>query len=134
MINSLTIKSAKAEEVVDITEKVQQVVRENKFNDGICILFVTHTTCALSTADLDPGTDKDMLDAFRGMIPKLDYRHPHDPSHVGDHILATQIGPSAVVPVKKGDLVLGTWQRVVMIEFNGPRKRDIVVSCIASSF
>lgn len=128
----LTISSEKAAGVMDITEKVQQVIQEDNFKDGICVVFAAHTTCALSTADLDPGTDKDMMDAFRGMIPKLDYRHPHDPSHVGDHIAATLIGPSATLPVEKGRLVLGTWQRVVMIEFNGPRERELIVTLIPS--
>ena len=127
----LTIKS-EAAGVIDITERVQQAVQQEDFKDGICVVFVAHTTCALSTADLDPGTDKDMMDAFRGMIPKLDYRHPHDPSHVGDHISSSLIGPSTTVPVEKGRLILGTWQRIVMIEFNGPREREVIVSLIPS--
>ncbi len=127
----LTISSKKANEVIDITEKVQQVIHDG-FQDGICVVYVAHTTCALSTADLDPGTDKDMMDAFRGMIPKLNYRHPHDPSHVGDHISATMIGPSIMVPVNEGQLILGSWQRVVMIEFNGPREREVIVTLISS--
>ena len=127
----LTISSKKADEVIDITEKVQQIIHDS-FQDGICVVYVAHTTCALSTADLDPGTDKDMMDAFRGMIPKLNYRHPHDPSHVGDHISATMIGPSIMVPVNEGQLILGSWQRVVMIEFNGPREREVIVTLIPS--
>ena len=97
-------------------------------SDGLCSVFVTHTTAAITTADLDPGTDLDMLDAFTTMIPDLDYRHPHDPAHAPDHILATLVGPSVTVPVENGRLVLGTWQRVVLFEFDGPRNRQVVVS------
>ena len=86
-----------------------------------------HTTAALTTADLDPGTDLDMLDAFEKMIPKLQYRHPHDPSHVPDHILSALIGNSLTLPVENQKLILGQWQKVVLIEFSGPRDRQIVV-------
>ena len=93
-------------------------------------IFVTHTTCALTTADLDPGTDLDMLDAFQALIPKLNYRHPHDPAHVPDHILSALIGTSLTLPIEDGQLVLGQWQRVVLIEFSGPRERQIIISTI----
>jgi len=64
------------------------------------------------------------------MMPKLNYRHPHDPSHVGDHIMSSIIGPSVTVPFENSKLKLGTWQRVVLVEFSGPREREIVVSFI----
>lgn len=93
-------------------------------------LFLLHTTAALTTADLDPGTDLDMLDAFEEMVPKLKYRHPHDPEHVPDHILSAMIGTSLLVPVENGELVLGTWQRVVLMEFDGPRERQVHMSFV----
>ncbi|MEX2430142.1 MAG: YjbQ family protein, partial [Patescibacteria group bacterium] len=64
------------------------------------------------------------------LVPELDYRHPHDPSHVGDHILSSLIGTSESVPVRSGKLVLGTWQRVVLYEFDGPRERTVVVTTL----
>lgn len=123
----LIIKTKKGE-VLDITDKINEFLKDEKAEDGLVHLFLTHTTAALTTADLDPGTDLDMLDAFEAMIPKLKYRHPHDPSHVPDHILSSLIGTSLTLPVKAGKLVLGTWQRVVLIEFDGPRERRIIVS------
>jgi secondary thiamine-phosphate synthase enzyme len=64
------------------------------------------------------------------MIPKLKYRHPHNPEHAPDHILASLVGPSVTVPVDGGRLVLGTWQRVVLVEFDGPRERELILSLI----
>lgn len=75
-----------------------------------------------------------MLDAFEGMIPKLQYRHPHDPSHVGDHIMSSIIGPDVAVPIENGELVLGTWQRIFLIEFTKPRTREIVIKFIYLGF
>jgi secondary thiamine-phosphate synthase enzyme len=124
----IIIKTHKAKEVIDITDEINEKLKEEGFKEGLCHLFLTHTTAALTTADLDPGTDLDMLDAFQAMIPKLAYRHPHNPQHVPDHILSSLIGTSLTVPVKERRLVLGTWQRVVLIEFDGPRERKINVS------
>ena len=124
----LVVETKKLREVVDITPQIEQELKSVGEGEGMCTIFVKHTTCAVTTADLDPGTDKDMIKAFGQLIPKLDYIHPHDPTHVQDHILATLIGPSVCIPSKGSKLKLGKWQRVVLIEFNGPAKRNLVFS------
>ncbi len=125
-MNVLTISTKSKKQVIDITREIQNLL-EDKKEEGIFFLFVKHTTAALTTADLDPGTDLDMLDAFEAVIPKLHYRHPHNPAHVPDHIMSSIIGASLAIPVVNGTLDLGTWQRVVLIELDGPRERQIVV-------
>jgi secondary thiamine-phosphate synthase enzyme len=133
----LTIKTHKRREVIDITDEVERLFqpspagKSRSDRSGICNLLVLHTTAALTTADLDPGTDLDMLDAFEVLIPKLRYRHPHNPAHVPDHILSALIGTSAALPFEKGKLLLGTWQRIVLIELDGPREREVVVTLTA---
>jgi secondary thiamine-phosphate synthase enzyme len=124
----LTIKTSKKREIIDITGKVGDLLPESS---GVCFVHVQHTTAAITTADLDPGTDLDMLDAFEAMMPKLKYRHPHNPAHVPDHILSSMIGTAASVPVANGNLVLGTWQRVILVELDGPRERNLTVSVAA---
>jgi thiamine phosphate synthase YjbQ (UPF0047 family) len=71
----LTIKTHKKREVVDITEMLEKSLAKQGDQSGVCHLLILHTTAALTTADLDPGTDLDMLDAFEAMVPKLRYRH-----------------------------------------------------------
>jgi secondary thiamine-phosphate synthase enzyme len=127
-MHRLTIQTRQPKQVVDITGQLNTLAGRQAVEAGVCHVFVTHTTAAITTADLDPGTDLDMLDAFTAMIPALDYRHPHDPAHVPDHILAALLGPSVSVPVEAGRLVLGTWQRVVLFEFDGPRQRHVIVT------
>ena len=122
------IKSSRNKQVIDITGTVNGLIRKQGWRDGLFALHVLHTTCALTTADLDPGTDLDMLDAFEEMIPKLKYRHPHDPSHVGEHIMSSIIGSSLTIPIQDGSFILGTWQRVVLVELSGPRERAVLVS------
>jgi secondary thiamine-phosphate synthase enzyme len=129
-MHQLTIRTRGSKQVIDITRDVQAIIGKEGLSDGLCSVFVTHTTAAITTADLDPGTDLDILDAFYEMIPDLDYRHPHNPAHTPDHILATLVGPSVTVPVSQGQLVLGTWQRIVLFEFDGPRSRTVCVTLV----
>lgn len=128
-MQKLRVKTDQKRQILDITEEVELLLgRAWNGRNGVCHLSLLHTTAALTTADLDPGTDLDMLDAFEAMVPKLRYRHPHNPAHVPDHILSAMIGTSVTLPVEKGRLVLGTWQRVVLIELDGPRSREAVLA------
>jgi secondary thiamine-phosphate synthase enzyme len=130
----MKVRTSKKREIVDLTDRLQQIVDESYQGvSGFCQLSVLHTTAALTTADLDPGTDLDMLDAFEHLIPKLKFRHPHDPTHVPDHILSALIGTSVAVPVDKGHLVLGTWQRIILVELDGPREREVIVGLTRES-
>src|SRR5437764_1110804 len=130
-MNRFSIKTKKKREVVDITDVVEEQLCKSGSASGVCHLLILHTTAALTTADLDPGTDLDMLDAFEAMIPKLRYRHPHNPAHVPDHILSALIGTSLSLPFDKKELLLGTWQRVVLVELDGPRERELALSISA---
>lgn len=132
-MQQVIIVTKKAKEIIDITEIINQTFTKNSLQNGICILFIKHTTATITTADLDPGTDLDMLDAFEKIMPHLPYRHPHNPAHVTDHILSSMIGPSVVIPIQNGQLDLGIWQRVVLIELDGPRERTITISILQNN-
>jgi secondary thiamine-phosphate synthase enzyme len=126
---NLTVATHRKRQILDITQQVEKHLPQAA---GIVCLNVLHTTAALTTADLDPGTDLDMLDAFEAMMPKLHYRHPHNPEHVPDHILSSLIGTALTLPVESGSLVLGTWQRVILVELDGPRRRDLTLTFLKS--
>lgn len=127
-MEEIVIRTTKEREIIDITQEVQKLVPRLTIENGLCNLFVLHTTAALVTADLDPGTADDFLDAFEALIPKLQYRHRHNPGHVKDHIMATILGPSLTIPIESGELMLGAWQKIILVELGGPRERTIVVS------
>ncbi len=129
----LAVNSRKKREVLDITNVIEELLGKIGHGSGICHILVLHTTAALTTADLDPGTDLDMLDAFEAMMPKLRYRHPHNPAHVPDHILSALIGTSLSLPFEDKKLLLGTWQRAVLIELDGPRERQLAIGISAES-
>lgn len=133
-MHRLVVKTHRKREIIDITDNAGTLLRnQHAGRSGVCHLLMLHTTAALTTADLDPGTDSDMLDAFEQMVPKLNYRHPHDPDHVPDHILSALIGTSVGLIVEKGVLVLGTWQRVILVELDGPRQREIAVAFVSTA-
>jgi secondary thiamine-phosphate synthase enzyme len=127
-MKQITVRTGSKRQVIDVTGKVEQALHEAAAKAGVAHLHVLHTTAAVTTADLDPGTDRDYLDAFEAMIPRLHYRHPHNPAHVGDHISSAMVGTATSVPFAKGQLLLGTWQRIVLLEFDGPRERNLVVT------
>lgn len=124
----MTVQSQKKDQIIDITEEIEQEIQNKKIKNGACIIFAKHTTCCITTADLDPGTDLDFLEAVRKILPNINYRHPHDPSHTPDHILSSIIGPSITIPIENGELTLGVWQRIVLVELDGPRDREVSVS------
>ena len=124
-MQTISISTSDKDQIVDLTDTVAAYVRQAERASGVCVVFAAHTTCALTTADLDPGTDQDMLDALRHILPPLTYRHPHDPAHTPDHILASLIGPSVTLPYADHQLPLGTWQRIILVELDGPRQRTL---------
>lgn len=131
MKTDLVINTSREKEIIDLTHEINEKLDKIKARSGLVHLQVMHTTCSLTTADLDPGTDKDYLTAIQKIFPSGTYHHPHDPSHVGDHIMSSLIGPSITLDVIGGKLALGTWQAVVLIELSGPRARNISMTFIA---
>ena len=127
-MKTLNERTKEKDEIVDLTDTVLDYIQDMKEESGMCMVFVAHTTCALTTADLDPGTDLDFLDALRRILPHIHYRHPHNPEHAPDHILSSIIGPSLVIPYTNRRLLLGTWQRIVLVELDGPRQRTVHLS------
>jgi secondary thiamine-phosphate synthase enzyme len=124
-MKTIIVRTQQKDQVIDITDLVEQYLSQEGPEDGLCSIFVANTTCALTTADLDPGTDLDLLDALRHMLPQLSYRHPHDPHHTLDHLLSSIIGPGLVIPYSDRRLMLGTWQSVILVELDGPRERTL---------
>jgi secondary thiamine-phosphate synthase enzyme len=130
MAEVLRVTTEHLKEVVDLTERVQSLIRDAKMRGGLCSLFVTHTTAALTTGEIGEGTGEDLLDVVEQIIPSIRFRHAHDPSHAWSHMAASVLGPSLSVPVIDGRLTLGTWQSVLLVELDGPRERSVYVTLL----
>jgi len=128
----LRISTGSLKEVVDLTDQLQSLIRKAKMQEGLCSIFVTHTTAALTTGEIGEGTEKDLLEVVEQMVPSIRFRHAHDPSHAWSHMASSILGPSLTIPVSAGKLVLGTWQSVMLVELDGPRERTIHVTLLTS--
>jgi secondary thiamine-phosphate synthase enzyme len=128
----LRISTGSPKEVVDLTDRIESMIRLAKMQEGLCSLFVTHTTAALTTGEIGEGTEADLLQVVEQMIPPIRFRHAHDPSHAWSHMASSILGPSLTIPVSAGKLVLGTWQSVMLVELDGPRERTIHVTLLPS--
>lgn len=128
----LRISTSSLKEVVDLTDRIESLIHREKMQEGLCSLFVTHTTAALTTGEIGEGTEADLLQVVEQMIPPIRFRHAHDPSHAWSHMASSILGPSLTIPVSEGKLVLGTWQSVMLVELDGPRERAIHVTLLPS--
>lgn len=127
MIRRLEIVTTARVELIDITTKISQVVSESDVKEGVCYIFVPHTTAAITiNENADPSVRQDILNEFNKIVP-LENRYSHREGNADAHIKSTLIGTSQVVPVENGRLVLGTWQGIYFCEFDGPRRRRVLV-------
>src|SRR5882724_6453150 len=124
-MNAITVHSKAHEEVIDITQEAAALAASR--GDGVCSLFTQHTTCALTVLTNEEGIAEDLLNVLHGLVPQTT-AYVHDSAdHVRAHVLSALVGPSVSVPVREGRLGLGAFQRIVLVEFEGPRQRTIEV-------
>jgi secondary thiamine-phosphate synthase enzyme len=122
----IQVSSEAREEIIDITADVAAAITSG--SAGVCTVFTAHTTCALTILTNEAGIAADFLSVLRGLVPAT-AAYVHDsPDHVRAHVLSALVGPSVSVPVRDGRLGLGQFQRIVLVELEGPRARTIDVS------
>ena len=119
-------------ELIDITNHVQNTIKDSKSSDGVAFLFVPGSTAALTTIEFEPGLEKDFPAALERLAPKtLPYEHEktwHD-GNGHSHVKASMVGPDLTIPFQKGKLTLGTWQQIFHLECDiKPRRRTIVIT------
>jgi secondary thiamine-phosphate synthase enzyme len=121
------VKTKSKTELVDITSDIQDIVSSSGIAHGLCMLFVPHTTAAVTINEsADPSVKSDILMIMNKIIPwEAGYRHMEGNSPA--HIKSTIVGASELIAIENGRLVLGTWQGLFFCEFDGPRNRKIHV-------
>lgn len=129
----LTLKTADRTELVDITAKIQEAVHSSGIKEGLCMVYVPHTTAGVTINEsADPSVKADILTVLNNIIPwKANYRHLEGNSPA--HIKATLVGASELVAIENGKLVMGTWQGIFFCEFDGPRSRKIHVRFLSEA-
>lgn len=117
---------------MDITEQVSRVVRQSGVSNGICYIFVPHTTAGVAVNEnADPSVKSDIANTLERLVPQ-DGQYSHMEGNAAAHIKATLVGTSQSLPIVNGSLGLGTWQGIYLCEFDGPRTRRVVVQPIRS--
>jgi secondary thiamine-phosphate synthase enzyme len=127
-VYTLRVRSREREELVEITGEVRARLRESGAREGLCALYVRHTTAGLTiNENADPDVPRDMLHALRTLVPQhgMGFRHGEENSDA--HIKASLTGASVVVPFQEGELLLGRWQGIFLCEFDGGREREVVM-------
>ena len=126
---TLQIKTELPSQVIDLTRRIDGLVRESGVEDGLCHVYVPHATAAIVVNEnADPAIGEDLLDALDRLVPAGVWRHDRIDDNGAAHIKATILGPGEIVPVRNGRLALGTWQAVMLVELDGPRQRRVVVT------
>jgi secondary thiamine-phosphate synthase enzyme len=131
MLQTLTVRTGSHTEFLDLTGRIQAAVQESGVQDGLCHLFVPHTTAAVTiNENADPSVRADILMVLNKLISEREsYRHLEGNSPA--HIKASVIGPQLTLMVSGGSLVLGTWQGIFFCEFDGPRSRRLHLKMVA---
>jgi secondary thiamine-phosphate synthase enzyme len=112
---------------VDITSRVTEVVHESHVSDGICLVFIPHTTAAvIINENADPSVGRDILSVLSRLVPE-DGPYAHSEGNSDAHVKAAVIGSSRTIPISAGRLALGRWQGIFFCEFDGPREREVWV-------
>ena len=126
----IRVKTKGFSDIQDLTPEASRKISESEVKNGQATFFVTGSTAGLTTVEYEPGLVKDLEELFERIAPQSKYYHHEEAWHDGNgfsHVRASLLKPSLTVPIVEGKLALGTWQQVILIDFdNRPRTRDIV--------
>jgi len=128
----IEIDSRKQTEVTDITSSVERELASSNVQSGICLIYTLHTTTGITINEAEGDLMQDIVRLLDTIVPAgAGYRHDRSDGNAHAHLRAVLIGNSAVIPIERGTLVLGTWQRILFIEQDGPRHRRVYVKAIS---
>jgi secondary thiamine-phosphate synthase enzyme len=130
-MQTLTVQTDQRNQLIDVTDLVADQVRAQKIRDGMAIVYVPHTTAAVTiNENADPDVQHDILAKLHTLIPKSETYYQHGEGNSDSHVKTSLVGNSVLVLIDKGELVLGQWQGVYFCEFDGPRRRSMIVKLV----
>ena len=132
--DELTLETQGDGDVLDLTSYAQKAIANHGLRDGLCTVFVAHSTCGMTTIECEPGCNADIITVLERVAPQDDvWQHNERNSDTNghSHARAALLGPSVTLPFSNSELQVGTWQRVVMIDFDDrPRSRKVVIQLL----
>lgn len=127
MTKQITVATRSKTELVDISSEIEKIVKDSGIKDGVCWVFVPHTTAGISINEgADPSVKRDILSRLDKLVPSAE-RYEHLEGNAPAHIKTSIVGSSETLIIEKGRLLLGTWQSLYLCEFDGPRHRKVII-------
>ena len=123
-MQEFTIKTNSKMQIIDITNEIQKRI---SINEGICLVYVPHATAGLIINEYEPNIEQDYLTFFKKLIRGENYKHNKIDNNAEAHLMSALIGSSKQFIIKNNSLVLGTWQKILLCDFDGPRNRKIIL-------
>ncbi|MBI4691223.1 MAG: YjbQ family protein [Nitrospirae bacterium] len=131
MIRYINVRSKQRTEFIDISDKIQEVIKEAGVVSGICYIYIPHTTAGITINEgADPSVQRDIQNTFSRLIPH-EMNYSHREGNADAHIKSSIVGASQFVIIDEGRLVLGTWQAIYFCEFDGPRHRRVSLKFVS---
>jgi len=126
----ISIKTDQRYQLVDITNQVESVVAESKTKNGLCLVFVAHSTAAIVLTENESGLKNDWLKILKKLVEGEEFKHNRIDDNADSHILSGLLGQGKTIPIENGRLVRGTWQQIFLVELDGPRTRRVTIKII----
>ena len=127
----LRVRTTRHTSIVNITSQIREVVKKSGVKEGICVVYVPHTTaCVFINEGADPDVVRDIIYALEKLIPWEDPSYTHTEGNSAAHIRSAIIGNSRIIPIVDGELALGTWESIFLADFDGPRERKVIVKIL----
>jgi secondary thiamine-phosphate synthase enzyme len=130
MLKEFNILTKERYQLIDITEKVEEIVQESEVKDGLVLVFVPHSTAGIILTENEIGLKEDWLKFLKKLVSGFDFQHNRVDDNADSHILSGLVGQERILLVKGGQIIRGTWQQIFLLELDGPRNRKIIVKMI----
>jgi len=124
------VSSEKRYQLIDITDKVEEMVKESKVEDGLVLVFVPHSTAAVLLTENESGLKQDWLKILEKIVSGVNFFHNRIDNNADSHILSGLLGQGKVLAVENSRLIRGTWQQIFLVELDGPKNRKIIVKLL----
>jgi secondary thiamine-phosphate synthase enzyme len=126
-----TIQTRRRTEMIDVTDRVERAIRQNDVSSGLVVVFVEHTTAAITIQEnADPDVQHDLLTKLENLVPQMETYYQHDEGNSDAHLKTAMVGSSVTAIVDRGRMMLGRWQGIYFVEFDGPRERRMVIKIV----
>jgi len=130
MLKEFNISTKERYQLIDITEKVEEIVQRSEIKNGLVLVFVSHSTAGIILTENESGLKEDWLKVLKKLVSDFDFLHNRIDNNADSHILSGLIGQGKTLAIENGRLIRGTWQQIFLVEFDGPRTRKVIIKII----